>query len=164
MSQSKPVLRIKLCPNTRASVIYDSIQYSRVQGSDHWEVTITVTTSEGHVTMQKFSDSEKGKALGKAYKWVEKETMEIWFKPWAAEQHKEFDKTIHAQNPSLRSRFFGLLMRVNEGKLDKERFQDAWQMRLDGLNLRGDLVDEPESKPLKDDHVTVKWSFWNWFK
>lgn len=164
MIQPKPVLRIKLCPNIRADVIYDSIQYSRVQGSDHWEVTVTITTSEGHGTMHKFSDSEKGKALGKAYKWVEKETMDTWFKPWAAEQQKEFDKTIHAQDSGLRSRFCGLLMRVYEGNLAKERFQDAWERQLDKLKLRGDLVDEPVSKPLKDDHVTVKWSFWNWFK
>lgn len=164
MSQSKPVLRIKLCPNIRADVIYDSIQYSRVQGSDHWEVKVTITTSEGHVTIHRFTDSEKGKALGKAYKWVEKETMDTWFKPWAVEQQREFDKTIHAQDSGLRSRFCGLLMRVYEGKLDKEKFQDAWHMHLDGLNLRGDLVDEPESKPLKDGHVTLKRSFWNWFK
>lgn len=157
MKPLKPVIRVRLVPNTRSNSAFDVIiGGQRMDGVDHWEVKVTIITTENHVTQHKFISCSKQTALGKAYAWLRKNSVEVWFDAWVKMMYSQFD--LMFDEPYQLDRFASDIERVRLGNVEAEAVEISWKNKLKYF------TDKREEPVKEDTHVTVKWSFWNWFK
>ena len=143
----KPVIRIRLEENTYYEPLLK--QYYRKQGSDVWVVTVTLTSSEGHVTYQSFSENQKDHALGQAYGWLEKYYRAKWYYPWAVEQWNKYQDMLD-KDCDVASHFSDNMDLVESGRFTPEAFTSKWENHY---SFHLNLVNK--GKTLKKDRKSV---------
>lgn len=162
MSQLKPVIRIRLRENIRTSINGHTIERYRPDGPDTWEATLTITTTEGHITKHRFTENTKPHALIKAYKWLDKYNVQFWFNDFFKQEYAKYQH-IFDENKQASSRFIDSMQKVEEGERTREEHLKLWNSRMEHYEKNKRI-------PAMEDHYIEipapppKWSFWNWFK
>lgn len=166
MNQLKPVITVRLLPRLELVTWSRDLRFERKDGPDTWNVKLTITSPEGHITQHHFTDASKAVALGKAYAWLNKHMIHQWFPKFYAEQYALNEELFSVDG--MERKFNMHMTAVEAGQMTRARFIERWANREEIVGvtqkpIMSRVFDEPFVK-LVVPEPPPKWRFRDWFK